>query len=204
MDETPNLSAYLASLQEIKRRYEVISLFMSKKRDAKYEMTSLETIILQFRIVFELIPLASLAAHSSIYEENQKKFHKGWKPRHIIRDLKRINPHFYPEPIVEVPPNNAGEHVHLKSMNDGFLTCEELLRAHGLCGNLLHARNPFGKQPDYDFFQEITKDWASKIVQLLSVHKIMLLNTEQFHLIHLDSKPDGEIRHYVFKAIGPA
>jgi len=48
--------------------------------------------------------------------EQRKKFHEDWNPRLIFRDLERINPDFYPIPIVrgDSAKPNAKHYEELK------------------------------------------------------------------------------------------
>jgi hypothetical protein len=56
------MKKYAAIMKEIKLRTEVIRLFLSGACDAHYVPTTVETIGLQFRKIFELIAFSSLAA----------------------------------------------------------------------------------------------------------------------------------------------
>jgi hypothetical protein len=58
-----DIEKYVASMKEIELRTEVIDLCMSGQREARYDTTTIETIGLQFRKVFELIAFASLASN---------------------------------------------------------------------------------------------------------------------------------------------
>jgi hypothetical protein len=63
--------------------------------------------VLQVRMITELIALASLAASKSIFEKNQRKFQKHWDPVKILKDVESLNRNFYPRPIIEVPSKES-------------------------------------------------------------------------------------------------
>ena len=65
--------------------------------------TTTETIGLQFRKIFELIAFASLSANKKLYAAAYANFAKHWEASKLIANLHRINPDFYPVPIVITP-----------------------------------------------------------------------------------------------------
>ncbi len=199
--EHPDLNPYVACLEEIKARYRIVTSFQTGERNAIYDVPTTEIMALQFRMIFELIALASLAANSGIFEQNQIKFEKKWQPSQILKDIKKLNPNFYPQPIIEEQSEQPNIKNNLVSMKYGYLTPEMLVKAHGLCGNILHARNPFGKKINHIWYRNMMKEWANNIVALLSVHKIQLLDDDVFYLVHLHSKPDGKIRTFTFQRV---
>ena len=201
MNNHANLAPYVACLEEIKARYRIIGSYQSGERDALFDVPTTEIMALQFRMIFELIALGSLAAHAEIFREQQVKFEKKWRPSQILKDVEKLNPNFYPEPVVEEKSPRPDVVNNLASMEDGYLTPENLLRAHGFCGNILHARNPFGKGVDHTWYREQMKQWSKELVALLSIHKIQLLDEDIFYLVHLHSKPDGKIQTYTFQKV---
>lgn len=201
MSSHPDLAPYVACLEEIKARYRIVDLYQSGERDAVWDVPTTEVMALQFRIIFELIALASLAAHAKLFQAQQIKFDKKWRLTKILSDVEKLNPNFYPEPIVEEKSGIPGVKNNLVSMKDGFLTRQKLIKAHGICGNLLHARNPFGKDIDHNWYRAQMGEWSKELVALLSIHKMQLLNEDIFYLIHLHGNPDGKIRTYTFEKV---
>jgi hypothetical protein len=140
-----------------------------------------------------------LAAHKEIFEDNQKKFEKHWHPAKIIKDVEALNPRFYPQPLVEVPSTTPGFKNDLISVTTGFLTQEELVEVHGRCGNVLHARNPYGKPTDYGAYQDMALTWMERINRLLSCHQIQLLDSARIYIVHMKEKPDDRVHMYTFQ-----
>ena len=198
--DDPNLSIYLTLIEEIKRRYKVAGEFYNNTLHAGYDITSIEVMALQMRFMLELVALASLSANKEIFEENSVKFQKHWHPAEILSDIKRMNPNFYPTPLIESTTLETGER-HLLKFEDDFLTAEDLISIHGQCGNLLHARNPFRKPVDHHEFKGQFANWAVKIMNLLNVHKIQLLDDETFYLVHCNGAKDGAARAYKFQLV---
>jgi hypothetical protein len=154
--------------------------------------------ILQVRMITELIALASLAANKAVFEKNQKKFEKHWHPSQILKDIRKLNPNFYPRPIIEVPSENQDIKNELLDMKDGFMTPDELIKVHGRCGNLLHARNPFGKTLDYESYEKSVLEWMARIMKLLNCHQIKLLDDDCFYLVHMKENRDDRVHMYTF------
>ena len=119
-----------------------------------YRATHVESMVLQVRMITELVALASLAANKSIFEQNRTKFEDYWRPKEILKDVESLNPNFYPRPIVEVPLKNSRAKNELVEMNTGFMKRDELIQVHRECGKRLHAQNPFGKAVDYDYYEK--------------------------------------------------
>jgi len=152
-------------------------------------------------MILELIALGSLTANRTLFEENRIKFHKHWNPADILRDIEKINPGFYPEPIKDVP-SSAGGKAHLVTIKDGFLTKDELVNIHGRTRNILHAQNPFKKECDYSEYEKAIPGIIEKIRLLLNSHKIQLLGHQNyFYLIHMKEARDEHVHYYKFERI---
>lgn len=198
----PDIEIYASVMQEIKRRTSVIYSFLRGKSNALYKATDVESIYLQIRMILELIALASIAANKKIFEANQKKFHKHWNPSAILKDIEKINPNYYPEPVKEVPSKQEGIVNEIQLLKSGFLTKEELVSIHGRSGNILHARNPYNKNIDYQEYEPQIPQILSKIKLLLNNHQIRLLGDQDFfYLIHMKEERDDRVHYYKFQQI---
>lgn len=194
----PDIQAYIAVMEEIKRRTEVILALLNGEISVMYRAIQVESIVLQIRMITELIALASLSANKSIFEKNRKKFKKLWHPAKILKDVENLNPNFYPVPIIEVPSKNSRVKTELIDMKTGFMNRDELIRVHGECGNLLHAENPFGKGTDYSYYEARAPKWMDRIMRLLNCHQIKLLNEDSFYLVHMKEERDNQVHMYTF------
>lgn len=198
----PDIKIYVSVMEEIKRRTSVIHSFLAGTSNALFRATNVESIYLQIRMILELIALASLAANKSIFEENQKKFHKHFKPGIILSDIEKINPNYYPEPIREVPSKKKGIVNELFKIKDGFLTKENLITIHGQTGNILHAKNPYDKQLEYQEYESQIPVIMGKIKSLLNSHQIRLLGDHNFfYLIHMKEDRDDKVHFYKFQQV---
>ena len=195
----PDIQAYTSVMEEIRRRTELVSALYDEKITVMYKATHVESMVLQVRMITELIALASLAANKEIFEDNQRKFEKHWDPAKIIKDVEALNPRFYPKPIVEVPSKTSGVKNDLVAVTTGYMTREDLIEIHGRCGNVLHAQNPYGKPRDYDAYQGMVLTWMEKINRLLNCHQIHLLDGKRMYIVHMKEKRDGRVHMYTFQ-----
>jgi len=185
-------------MAEIKKRTTVVFALLNKERDVMYKATHIESMVLQVRMITELIALGTLAANRPIFEENQRKFEKHWDPVKVLKDVEKLNPNFYPKPIVEVPSKDPKIKNDLVEMKTGYMTRDELIQIHGRCGDLLHASNPYGKKRDYPAYERIVPKWMDRIMKLLNCHQIRLLDGDRFYLVHMKEAADDHVHMYTF------
>jgi hypothetical protein len=200
--DTTHIEKYAATMKEVKLRMEVISLFLSGQLAAHYLPTTVETIGLQFRKVFELIAFASLSANRQRYSSVYADFTKHWEAAKLLKNLQRINPNFYPKPVIEVQTDRPPALHALEERQQDYLTQNELIKAHGRCGALMHGANPFGKSIEYESYQRRFPIWMARIMNLLNNHQIHLAGETGFWLIHMqeEGKRD-EVSWYRFEPL---
>jgi hypothetical protein len=102
-------------MKEMKQRVAVIQQFFAGMVQSGPSLSMIESSGLQFRKIFELIAFASLAANRNEYSASYKDFAKHWKAAKLVRNLRRINPNFYPQPVTEGPPTQPGVRHNLSS-----------------------------------------------------------------------------------------
>lgn len=198
MDPT-DIQKYISVMKEIKLRIEVINLFLSGRLNAHYEPPTIESIGLQFRKIFELVAFGSLAANRREYSSIYSDFEKHWEAARLVKNLRKFNPNFYPRPVVEVPSDDPRAVHALNNRGPDYLTEDELVQAHGRCGALMHAANPFATPIDYSFFQRSFPIWLTRLMNLLNNHQIHLLGDPGFYLIHMKEERDDEVHWYRFQ-----
>jgi hypothetical protein len=115
---------------------------------------------------------------------------------------RALNPNFYPKPVIEKPSQTLGVVSDLHELSSGFLTKDELVEIHGRCGNVLHARNQYGKKLNYSKFVNDIPAWLGKITKLLDCHKIHLLDdNRRFYLVHMKEDQDDCVHMYTFQLV---
>ena len=200
----PDIQAYISVMEEIKRRSAVVRELLKHNVTVVYRATHIESMVLQVRMITELVALASLAANKPLFEEQRQKFEKHWHPNKILKDVERLNPKFYPRPIKEVPSQQPGVANDLVDIKKGFLTKDQLVAVHGRCGDLLHAKDPYGKGVDYKLYERAIPQWLDQIKTLLNCHQVHLLDSKYFYLVHMKEERDDKVHMYTFERVGDA
>ncbi|QBB72011.1 hypothetical protein ELE36_17480 [Pseudolysobacter antarcticus] len=194
--EIKDTHPYVRAMEQIKRRVDTINA-CSDGRVRLSGPPRVECAALQLRMVLELIALASLAANKELFQKQSIRFEKRWHPGEIIKDLEKLNPRFYPIPFRSSEPDDSGVRSHLPF--DRFLSKDKLVEVHGRCGNVLHARNPFGKPIDYEKFLLDVLAWTNDVTSLLNTHEIWLLGDDHFHVVNMTEEGNDAVRMYTFQ-----
>lgn len=182
---------YLYCMKEIKLRLVTVDDFLAGRRTSGYAIPDVELIFVQFRKIFELVCLSSLCAHKENYSKTEKQLRNEWNLSKICRDLGKINPHFFPSPIREFEDEHGV--ARFEPIAEGFMGKEEMTRAHGVCGDHLHAFNPYkGREWKIDELKQMFVEWKSKTVKLLNSHRIQLLDHPKEIWVHMEEQPVGK------------
>lgn len=196
-----NIDLYLKLMAEIKNRVQSISDILNEKRTTTFPATNIEFMCLQIRKILELISLSSLVVNHKLFEKEKVKYQKFWHAERILNDIERLNPYFYPIPIIENPPTDDSEKKLLKEREVDFLTKKDFIKIYEKCGKIMHADNPFGSQIDERYYNEQIGIWLTKITKLLNCHKIKLADDNIFYLIHMYEKNSDLVHAYTFEKV---
>jgi hypothetical protein len=191
-------------MEEIKRRVEVIAAFQAGRANALYEPTQIESVYLQIRKILELIALGSLVANRDALSKILTNVAHHWNAKKMFKDIKRVNPDFYPHAIVESPSQQPGIVSDVTPRTDGVLNKTEFVHLYEKCGAILHAANPFARGLDYDAYWAEVPQWLSKIMALLGSHQIHLVGDTGSWLIHMNEERDDKVHYYRFERVEPA
>ncbi|MEA3587295.1 hypothetical protein J6I75_02870 [Pseudidiomarina sp. 1APP75-27a] len=176
---------YRALLIEIKRRTKVVDAFLLQKTHAVYVPTTVESACLQIRKILELIAFGSLVANLDEFSKQHKKFSKYWNASLMLKDMERVNPDFYPNPIIQRKSEEAGVYMKWDDRPDDYLTKEKFVKVYEKCGAIMHSDNPFGSKVDYDYYQDSLPEWRTEVVNLLNAHTIKLVGDRNLYLFQM-------------------
>lgn len=138
-------------------------------------------------------------ANKEVYSLAYSDFAKHWNARELLKSLAKINPDFYPKPVIEVPSNQPGIRAELQKRSPDFLTEKEFVEVYGRCGVIMHAANPFAAGIDYAFYNSAIRQWRDRIINLLNSHEVHLLGTPGFYMIHMKEAGHNEVAFYRFE-----
>ena len=196
-----DISLYCDLMEEIKRRITVIQFFSAKENATPYKATTIETMCLQLRKVLELIALGSLVANKKEFSKFNDKFEKMWNAKFILRDIKRVNPDYYPRPVTEKESEDPAIKNKLEDIRSGYLTPLRFVKVYEKCGAIMHADNPFGSKVDYSYYDKNIPIWVTEIMTLLNNHNIKLVNDENMYLVHMQEARDNKVHAYTFAPV---
>ena len=183
---------YLRNMTKIKWRYNAITDIMTRKRTSTYQTTNIEFCVLQFRKILELIALSSLISDADVYRVQLGKIEKMWNARNILRDIERIHPHFYPQPINVLKHENSDNEFVKKTTP--YLTKDKFENTYARCGKYLHEFSPFKSEAEIEHaYKEIMHEfpkWSYLIVELLSTHIVHLYDSRFMFYISMGAKND--------------
>lgn len=154
-------------------------------------MTNIEFMVLQIRKIIEHIAMGNLVANKELYEEYNTKFSLNWNAKYIFRDLERLNPRFYPEPVKTDRSKKPGRWIPVNE--EDYLSKEDAIKIYDKCGALMHAENPYGATVDLDYYETMIPIWYKKIMNLLSQHLIHMVDGEHLYCIVMNDEknPSG-------------
>jgi hypothetical protein len=190
---------YCNLMEEVKLRINVVTYFLSGQGYALYQPATLESMCLQIRKILELVAFGSLVANKEAYTAVFTKISRAWNANDILVELEKVNPDFYPVPIVELPSGIPGVQMrHEKRVGD-YLDETEFKEVYGRCGAMAHAANPYGKGIDYGYYARMLPEWRTRIMNLLNAHNIQLLGNPGIYLIHMTEHGDDRVKFYRFQ-----
>ncbi len=195
-----DITKYCDCMEEVKRRTLTVTTLLAGDWTTPFRATNVEFMCLQLRKILELVALASITANKEEYAKQRKKFESDWHAERILRDLEKVNAHFYPKPGVQVLDEATGKVVELKDREeDDYLTKDYFVEIYNRCSEVLHAANPYGTEADYGEFQELLPEWMQRIINLLNHHQIQLLDSDLMLWIIMESMHDDRVHATVMQ-----
>lgn len=193
------LDIYLGLMNEVKKRTFAITSTLKKSHTTAYQATNIEFMCLQTRKILELISLGSLVANKKEFESEKIKYQKYWHAERILNDIERLNPNFYPKPIIEKISSDPKAKRELIDKTEGFLTRKDFIKVYEKCGKIMHADNPFGSKVNFNFYENQIGQWHDKIIGLLNCHIIKLKENNKLYIIHMQEDRDNFVHGYDFE-----
>ena len=192
------IQKYIACMEEIKKRTNVVTGFIRGEINSKYLITTAESTALQIRKVLELIALSSLVANHEQYRKQRVHFRKDWNAKRILDTLASVNPKFYPVPTKQVW---ISEGIYdTPNVESGYLTQDDFIELYDKCSAMLHSTNPFSEEyvnARIFLFEEAPK-WMDKIIVLLNHHHVFPVDDSRMYIVLMQAKSDGNVHMATF------
>lgn len=203
MIDGPHYQNYAKCMEEIKRRQIALDDILHGRRTTSFPHTNIEFAALQFRKMFELIILASIASHQHLFEGLIRKLSKEWQISKIVAIVRKKNPNFYPKLIDRVEAGKSGIKDEWKDVTTGYLTLDELIDAHGRIGTVMHAQNPFRGELQLAELEKMFPMWRAKLIRLLNNHLIRFPDDATILYVGMQSVETGAVHLSLFGKVAP-
>lgn len=191
---------YCQVMEDVKHRISVVQAILDGKLALGSEQVAYEVIHLNFRMALEQIAFGSMIANQEKYTAAYQKFREHWHAGRVLQDLEKVNPDFYPVPLLPqaVQPDGS-KHFDLRV--EGVLTKAEFVDLYDHCGEVLHSKNPYtisprGKPPLYS-----PRDWVNRIQALLSIHRARMVDDLEGWIVVMEDQRDGKVHAMQFEAL---
>jgi len=194
------IDLYVVEMEQIKKRTEIVNGLLKGKINNIYALTTLESAVLQTRMILESIAMATLVVNKEQYSKVRSTFESDWRANRILQQIKEINPKFYPIPIVEFLSEDPKFKRKWENKKSGFLSEDQFEEVYNTLGSWLHSQNPFGTKRDIRQMESFVSKTITEIMELLNSHLISLpFEDDIFFLVHMQEQRDNGVHTYKFK-----
>lgn len=192
---------YLRSINESVARIDACGSFLGAYASSG-SVSILEAAALQARKALEAVAYAAIAPNEKRYQAFRAQatqpadYRKDYNARAILRHLAKINPDFYPTPLLPATQQAPG-HWHFDLKPDGYLTKARFEAFYDRLGKFLHADNPWGHDKG---FMNLAADLPSAMTQLrelLVLHKTIVRVPAFSGVWVIEVPTDGRIPHII-------
>ena len=190
MDNQFDINKYCLLMQEIKERMIYMHPIMQRRycSDIYFSKIDLEICCLQIRKMLELMALGSLVMHKIYFNKAASIFAKAWNAKYIIRDIKRMNPCYFPRAI---SPEVDGPDNAIQDIFENVLHEDLFIKIYDKCGKVLHTPNPLGSKTDYQYYYDNLVKWADLIFNTLRNHLITFIEYESAFIIQFNEPTES-------------
>ena len=186
-------------MEDLKRRLSLVKAVSAGQISLGPEDFNYELVSGQLRKILELIAFASLTANKERYSEVHKDFRSHWNAKRLLKNLRKINPGFYPRPIRLI--HQCGRAKHFAPVEAGFLTEAEFVTLYDKCGAVLHVWNPFKPGERAIHFGYSVKEWAERIQALLELHSVQLVSRPEIWIVRMSHPQNGKVHASIGSAL---
>lgn len=160
------------------------------------QLCELESSALQLRKAMEAVAFAAIAPNKQMYAAFRKNANKpahfgdDWQADSIFLSLNKVNPDFYPDPLLQetrVAPNAW----HYDRPLNGYMKRKNFETLYKRLGKFLHADNPWGDDKGWAHFAKDVPDAIMNIRALLKKHRTLIRAPEFNGVWIVDAPSDG-------------
>lgn len=169
---------YLEKMTEALDRLNACEDYLSACTEDKKRF-ALESAALQLRKAMEAVAFAAIAPNKDQYSAirttatKPADFRKDWQADSIFLALDKINPDFYPDPLLE-PTQVAPNAWHFGKPPNDYMKRKSFETMYKRLGKFLHSDNPWGADKGWNQLADDVLDAATKIRALLKKHRTII------------------------------
>lgn len=189
------IKIYCTLMEDAKQRLGLVRQLVEGSISTTHIEYDVELMCLNLRKVLELIAFSSLAANKHEYGLRHSNFDTHWKANKILKLLEEINVNYYPIPVQFEHQN------HFALIGTEHLTKDNFSFLYDKCSNVIHTWNPYKKEPREVDFKKSIKEWAEIIWNLLSIHYISIVGSENKLIVQMNHPDDGKVHVYTAEPI---
>ncbi len=170
---------YALMISEAANRLAAAAAFL-KSFESGSGVAYLEASALQLRKGLETLAFAAIAPNHAAYAAHRAKvekspdFAKDYHAKWIFKDLGKINPDFYPLPLMPIknvtPDGAPNNHFHCDRKESGYLSKTEFINVYDRLGKHLHARNPWSTGDALAGLPEMAAKTIDAVHELIELH----------------------------------
>ena len=154
--------------------------------------TRVQAVAVQTRKILEEIAYAALVSNKDAWNRPQEDLKHLRNPRDIFKDIEKIHPNFFPQPV-EIRDPSKGKPFTTRTT--GVLTREKLLHIYRQLNPLAHSRNPLDEPIDLTYYEKNLPVWLDEIANTLKTHQVMLFHhPDRFYIIKMEGDRDGLVQ----------
>jgi hypothetical protein len=195
---------YLEKMTEALERLNACEEYLAAHAES-IKRFSLESAALQLRKAMEAIAFAAIAPNKEQYAVIRKNaakpadFTKDWQADSIFLVLDKVNPDFYPDPLLQ-QIQIAPDAWHFGKPIDGYMKRKSFETMYKRLGKFLHSDNPWGTDKGWTQLSNDVLDAIAKIRALLNKHRT-LIRAPNFNGVWIVDAPNDGTPPRMIRAI---
>jgi hypothetical protein len=166
---------YIGCIEEVRYRIEGVRSIGTGQITTGHEVFDKELVFIQLRKALELIAFSSLIANEKQYSAAHANFAQHWRAKDMLKAVEKLNADFYPVAI-QKPKVLANGTKYVALVLDGFLTKDDFVFLYDACSEFMHTKNPFGTADPVVRLRYSVRQWAERILNLISLHFVHLVD----------------------------
>jgi gamma-glutamylcyclotransferase (GGCT)/AIG2-like uncharacterized protein YtfP len=193
-----DIDIYCECIARVRHHISIADTVFAGVIDTGHRELNEELVFLHLRKALEELAFASLSANRDKYSAARAGFATEWIARRMLGFIEKVNPNFYPIPLLE-PREIAPGKKHFDRVEQGFLTKEHFVQLYDNSAELIHCRNPYAPS-NATTVTHGPDEWSKRFKALLSWHLVQLVNVPGIWVVRVPNQ--GPVTAFMAQADG--